>query len=133
MTTLFSFALLWLAHGLPAQDLEPQPLEIVQTADDDAMERCLQGIAGFSLTMQCRVDAEGRGQECEVQNPTAASRRNNRTFQCMASNMRFHYSDGTPAEGELVEFRLGGSTVLDEGEYARYRNERRRNKRSPQP
>ena len=133
MISLFSLALLWLTHGLPAQDIESQPRGIVQTTNDDAMERCLQGIAGFSLTMQCRVDAEGRGQDCEVQNPTAASRRNNRTFQCMASNMRFHYSDGTPAEGELVEFRLGGRTVLGEGEYAKHRNERRRNKRNVQP
>lgn len=131
MPSLFGLALLWMVHGLPAQAAETQPLEIVQTLDHDAMERCLQGIAGFSLTMQCRVDAEGRGQDCEVLNPTAASRRNDRTFQCMASKMRFHYSDGTAAEGALVEFRLGGQTVLGEGEYARHRNERRQKERQP--
>ena len=129
MPSLVSLALFWMINGYSAQEAEEQPLEIVQTVDHDGMERCLQGIAGFSLTMQCRVDAEGRAQGCEVQNPTAASRRNDRTFQCMASKMRFHYTDGTPAEGELVEFRLGGQTVLGEGEYARHRNERRKRTR----
>lgn len=129
MSPFISLALLWIVQGLPAQDADNRPREIVRTADHDGMERCMQGIAGFSLTMQCRVDAEGRGRDCAVRNPTAASRRNDSTFQCMASKMRFHYSDGAPAEGEYVEFRLGGRTLLGEGEYARRRNERRQNER----
>ena len=132
MPSLLSLALSGLISGFPAQEMEARPVEIVQTADHDAMERCLQGIAGFNVVMQCRVDAEARGQGCAVLNPTAASRRNDRIFQCMASKMRFHYADGAPAQGQVVQFRLGGQTLLGEGEYARHRNERRRRQR-PQP
>ena len=128
MVSLLSLILLWTAHGLPLQNDEDVALaerQIVRTVDRDGLERCMRDIAGFSLAMQCRIDAEGRGRDCQVLNPTAATRRRDRVFQCMASQMRFHYADGAPAEGELVQFRLGGQTLLGDGEYARARNAQR--------
>lgn len=81
--------------------------------DREDLAGCLDGIAGITgVTMQCTVDAEGRGRDCQIQNPTPAVMRREYVFQCMASRMRFSYDDGSSPEGAAVRFRLGGRTVL---------------------
>lgn len=81
--------------------------------DTDSLGACLNGVAGITgVIMQCTVDAEGRGRNCEIQNPTPAVMRREYVFQCMAARMRFSYDDGSSPEGVSVRFRVGGRTVL---------------------
>lgn len=105
------------------QDSGTVPVDpIIQTADPDAMGRCLNGLAGFRrVQVRCVVDGEGLGRDCEVLNPTPAVMRREYVFQCMASKIRFTYPDGSPAEGVTVHINLGGRTVLGEGELDRER------------
>lgn len=121
---LLSLILLGSLPGAHLQDdAEPESgyRTITRTVDQAAAGRCLNGMVGFSLTMQCLVGTDGRPEACAVVNPTAASRRHDRVFQCMASNMRFHYEDGSAAVGENVSFRLGGRTWQTDIEYDRAR------------
>ena len=123
MGSLLSLALLWAFHGGQADDGEPQveARRIIRSIDHGA-DRCLNGLVGFSLTMRCKVGAEGRADDCAVLNPTAATRRNDRVFQCMAAKMRFTYPDGSAAAGRTVQFRLNGRTWQTDVEYDRARN-----------
>ena len=124
ITALLSLVLLAGLPGAQWQDeaeRESGHRTITRTVDQAAAGRCLNGMVGFSLTMQCLVGEDGRPEACAVVNPTAASRRHDRVFQCMASNMRFHYEDGSAAVGENVSFRLGGRTWQTDIEYDRAR------------
>lgn len=101
---------------LAGQDVADSDTRVLQsTSDSVAMGRCLNGLAGArNVQMQCTVGAQGRPERCVITNPSPAVMRNERVFQCMASRMQFSYSDGSSAEGEIVQLQLGGQTILSE-------------------
>lgn len=101
---------------------------VVQTMDQRAVGRCLGDMVGFSnVRLQCVIDERATPARCVLINPTRATQRYERVFQCMASKMRVTHEDGSSAAGLVFEVSLDGKGVLSDDEYQRLRNEERNN------
>lgn len=114
-----------LALFTPIQDSPASQERVLERSfSNDALAPCLQGLVHVTgVAMECTINADGRAERCTILNPSPALRRHERKFQCMASRMTFHYSDGSSTDGAVARFNIGGQTLTTRRDYQRAERE----------
>ncbi len=83
----------------PATPVAPAPV-LRQWPDADGVRRCMRRVRQpVSVRARCVLRADGRVDQCELQDPSPAALRYEAQLQCALAANRWDFSDGSPVEG----------------------------------